>query len=119
MLDKHTTIEDLKNLVKQFTQERDWEKFLNPKTISIYLSLEAAELLEKFTFVDNNESKQRLEDKRKEVEQELADVAYWVMQMCWINNIDLAHALQEKLKANALKYPMEKARGNTTKYNAL
>lgn len=118
-MDKYTTIEDLKNLVKDFTQERDWDKFLFPKTISIYLSLEAAELLEKFVFVDNQESKQRFINKQKEVEEELADVAYWILQMCWINKIDLSKALQKKIKANAKKYPIEKAKGNTKKYNEL
>ena len=81
VMDSHTTIDELKAIIKQFTQERDWDKFLSPKTISTYLSIEATELLEKFVFVDNQESKQRLVDKRFEVEQELADVLYWVLQM--------------------------------------
>jgi NTP pyrophosphatase (non-canonical NTP hydrolase) len=118
-MDKYTTIEDLKHLVQKFTQERDWDKFLFPKTISIYLSVEASELLEKFIFVDNNESKQCLIDKQKEIEEELADIAYWILQMCWIYKIDLATALDKKIKANAQKYPVEKAKGNTKKYNEL
>lgn len=118
-MDSHTTIDELKAIVKQFTQERDWDKFLSPKTISTYLSIEAAELLEKFVFVDNQESKQRLVDKRFEVEQELADVLYWVLQMSWQYDIDLARAVREKIKANVAKYPVEKAKGNTKKYTEL
>ncbi len=118
-MDKLTTIDELKNLVRQFTKERDWNKFLSPKTISIYLSLEAAELLEKFVFVDNEQSKQHLTEKRDEIEPEIADVFYWLMQMCWIYNIDLSTAVQKKIKANAKKYPIEKAKGNTTKYTEL
>lgn len=118
-MDKLTTIDELKDLVKQFTKEREWSKFLSPKTISIYLSLEAAELLEKFVFVDNEQSKQRLAEKRDEVEQEIADVFYWLMQMCWMYNIDLSTSVQKKIKANTQKYPIEKAKGNTTKYSEL
>lgn len=73
-MDKQTTIEDLKNQVKAFTKERDWDANLCPKTISIYLSLEASELLEHFTFIDNAESTDHLARKRKEIEHELADV---------------------------------------------
>lgn len=118
-MDKHTTVDELKTIIKQFTQERDWEKFHSPRTISTYLSIEAAELLEKFVFVDNQESKQRLVDKRLEVEQELADIFYWVLQMSWQHDIDLATAVREKIKANGIKYPVEKARGNTKKYTEL
>lgn len=118
-MDNNTTVAELKNLVQHFTQERDWQKFLSPKTISTYLSIEAAELLEKFVFVDNEESKQRLVDKQPEVEQEIADVFYWLMQMCWIYNIDLSTAVQAKMKANEGKYPVEKAKGNTAKYSEL
>jgi dCTP diphosphatase len=119
MTDKQTTIEDLKALIKQFTQERDWEKFLSPKTISTYLSIEAAELLEKFVWVDNAESKQKLTDKQKEIEHELADVAYWVLQMCWLYNIDLSKAIQNKIEHNAIKYPINTAKGLTKKYSEL
>ncbi len=118
-MDKQTTIEELKELIKQFAQERDWDKFLSPKTISIYLSLEASELMEKFVFEDNEESKQKLEKKRTEVENELSDVFTWLMHMCWMYNIDLSTAVQQKFKANALKYPVYKAKGNTRKYTEL
>lgn len=118
-MDKKITIHELKELVKQFTEARDWQKFLSPRTISTYLSIEAAELLEHFVFVDNHESKQKLLDKKTEVEEELADIFYWLMQMCWIYNIDLSSAVQRKLALNAQKYPVEKAKGNTTKYTAL
>ena len=119
MSDKQVTIEELKTLIKQFTQERDWDKFLFPKTISTYLSLEAAELLEKFVWTDNVESKQRLKDKQKEIEQELADITYWVLQMCWIYNIDLSQAIKEKLEQNTIKYPIDKSKGSTKKYSEL
>ena len=118
-MDSKTTISDLKDLIKKFTQERDWDKFLFPKTIATYLSLESAELLEKFVWADNIQSKQTLIDKQQEVEEELADVAYWILQMCWIYNIDLSAAIQNKIKANAKKYPVEKSKGNTLKYNEL
>jgi dCTP diphosphatase len=118
-MDNHTTIHELKELIKKFTEEREWQKFLSPRTISTYLSIEAAELLEHFVFVDNEESKQKLENKRADVEAELADVFYWLMQMCWIYKIDLSSAVEKKLALNAQKYPIEKAKGNTNKYTTL
>ena len=119
MLDQQTTIEELKELIRVFTQERDWDKFLFPKTIVTYLSLESAELLEKFVWCDNVQSKQTLITQQGEVEEELADVFYWVAQMCWIYNIDLSKAVKEKLERNAQKYPIEKSKGNTRKYSEL
>jgi len=118
-MDKYTSIEDLKKLVQVFTQERDWDKFLSPKTIAIYLSLESSELLEKFVFVDNEESKQCLINKKDEIQQELSDVFYWIMQMCWIYNIDLSESVRQKLQLTGEKYPIEKAKGNTIKYTEL
>ncbi len=118
-MDKFTNIDELKNLVQQFTQERNWDNFLSPKTISIYLSLEASELLEKFVFVDNKESEQKLIEKKDEIEQEVSDIFYWIMQMCWKYDIDLTSSFKQKMKSNGQKYPVEKAKGNTIKYNEL
>ena len=118
-MDSYTTIAELKNLVQKFTQERDWDKFLCPKTISIYLSLEASELLEKFVFVDNQDSEQKLIENKDEIKQELSDIFYWVMQMCWKYDIDFSSAFRQKIEINTKKYPVEKAKGNTLKYNQL
>ncbi len=118
-MDKQITIEELKNLVKDFTKERDWDKFLFPKTIATYLSLESAELLEKFVWSDNQESKDVLLKKQKEIEQELSDVLYWILQMSWIYNIDLSEALKSKIHQNSIKYPINKSKGNTNKYTEL
>lgn len=119
MNDKITSIDELKNLVKKFTQDRDWQQFHSPKTIASYLSLECAELLEIFVWADNKESKDILEKKRLSVEHEVADIAYWVLQMCWQHNIDLSGALKNKLEHNAQKYPIEKFKGSTKKYNEI
>ncbi len=115
-MDTITTINELKNLVETFTKDRDWDRSLCPKTIAIYLSLEASELLEKFTFVDNEQSKGHFHKKRNEIEQELSDILYWVLQMTWMHDIDLSTAFKQKLDMNKQKYPIEKAKGNTAKY---
>ena len=74
MKDQKTTIEQLKKLAKEFVEERDWQQFHSPKNLSCAITVEASELLEKFTFVDSQESFKELETNRQEIEDELADV---------------------------------------------
>lgn len=119
MQDTKTTVADLKNLVNTFTQERDWHQFHTPKNMSMMIATEAAELMEIFLWVDSAKSVEELRKKQAHVEQEIADVAIGILMLCAEQNIDLSKAIQEKMAHNAAKYPVEKAKGNATKYTDL
>lgn len=110
-------LEELISKIKHFCQERDWDQYHNPKDLAIGISTEAAELLDLFRFKNGNEITQSMLEKREQIEDELADVLFFVLRFAQMNDIDLKMALENKLKKNALKYPIEKVKGNNKKYN--
>lgn len=116
--DKEVTLEELKNKVKEFCEERDWDQFHNPKELAIGISTEANELLQIFRFKSEEDMKKVMSsDKRIEVEEELADVLYFVLRFAQMNNIDLSSAVSNKIEKNDKKYPAEKVKGSNKKYN--
>lgn len=113
---------DINSLTRKiivFRDERDWAQFHNPKDIAISLSLEAAELLEHFQWKDPEETARHAKTGKAEIADELADVLYWVLLMGHDLEIDVLEALEKKLKKNAAKYPVSKAKGRHTKYDRL
>ncbi len=119
MNDTSTTIAQLKAMMDTFVKERDWGQFHSPKNLSMNLAVEAAELMEKFLWVESAASYKELERNRQEVEDELADVLLSLLCLCNAANIDLSAAFKHKLAQTARKYPVEKAKGKPTKYNKL
>lgn len=119
VMDESTTIASLKNVVKKFCEEREWDQFHGPKDLAIGVSTEAAELLELFRFKSDSEIEGKLSDPafRSKLEQELADVFFFVLRISQKNQIDLAQAFSRKMQSNADKYPVEKARASNKKYN--
>lgn len=116
--DKEVTLEELKNKVKEFCEKRDWDQFHNPKELAIGISTEANELLQIFRFKSEEDMKKVMSsDKRIEVEEELADVLYFVLRFAQMNNIDLSSAVSNKIEKNDKKYPAEKVKGCNKKYN--
>jgi len=96
-----------------FRDERDWEKFHNSKDLALALSIEASELLELFLWKENeNFNKSKLED-------ELADVMMYAILLANKNNIDLNSIILSKIEKNKEKYPVEKAKGRSNKYDEL
>lgn len=120
MMDFKTTIEELKDLVKDFCEERDWTQFHNPKDLAIGISTEANELLDIFRFktVDQMQSIMNEPDKRKMVEEELADTLFFVLRFAQMNDMDLDNVLKAKLQLNETKYPKELSCGSNKKYDA-
>ena len=106
-------LEDLKQEIVKFTQERDWDQFHNGKDLALALSIEAAELNEAFLWKD---AKDVNIDKVKE---ELADIFNYAILMADKYNLDIKQIVLDKLRRNAEKYPVEKAYGNAKKYNEL
>ena len=112
-------IEELTARIISFRDARDWAQFHNPKDVAISLSLEAAELLEHFQWKNPAEIEKHLKTHKNEVSEELADVLYWVLLLSHDLKIDPLAALAKKLKKNAKKYPVSKAKGRHTKYTGL
>lgn len=112
-------IDTLRQKVLAFRDARDWKQFHNPKDMAISLALEAAELLEHFQWKNSGEVSEHLSKRKEEVEDELADVLYWVLLIANDLDVDLHRALTNKLEKSAAKYPIEKAKGKHTKYTEL
>lgn len=106
-------IADLTKEIVQFTEDRDWDQFHNPKDLALALSIEASELLEAFLW------KKPEDAKIEKVKEELADVINYALLIADKYDLDVAEIVRTKLKKNAEKYPVEKAKGVATKYNEL
>lgn len=112
-------MEEIIDKIKTFRDERDWMKFHDPKNLAVSIVIEAAELLEHFQWKTKQEVEGYVENNRDEIADEIADVAMYLFELSDNLGIDLIQAMELKLKKNALKYPVEKAKGVATKYNKL
>ena len=112
-------LRELRDALRRFAAERDWDQFHSPKNLAIALSVEAGELLERFQWLTEPESQRLSAAARARVEQELADVLLYLIRLADKLDVDLAAAAREKMKINAEKYPVEKARGKSKKYTEL
>lgn len=117
MKDNQTTIEELKNIVKTFCHERDWDQFHSAKDLAIGAVTESAELLEHFRFLSYEQVDElmRDEEKRKEVAFEMSDVLFFILRLSQRYNIDLVQSFSEKMKNNAERYPAENFKGKNHK----
>lgn len=106
-------LQSLAQLLTEFRDKRDWNQFHNPKDLALAISIEASELLEVFLW--KSPDKISLE----QVKDEVADVLAYLLLFANCYGIDLEEVLREKVKKNELRYPVEKAKGNATKYDAL
>lgn len=102
--------------VLRFRDDRDWKQFHNPKDLAISISLEAAELLEVFQWSGEDIA---CTQKMNKIREELADVLNYCILMADVCHLDLDEIIQEKVKRNAEKYPVEKAYGSKEKYTEL
>ena len=107
---------DTINQLIDFRNERDWEQFHDSKNLALAVFLEAAELNELFLWKNDSETEKVDLDKLKE---ELADVLAYAFLLAEKHNLDVFEIVQDKIKRNALKYPVEKAKGTAKKYNEL
>ena len=109
-------IEDLRNALRQFAEERDWDQFHSPKNLASALIVEAAELLEHFQWLPSGEKNELAPGKLEEVQEELADVLIYLIRLADKLDVDLLSAAHKKLEKNAERYPVEKARSSSKKY---
>jgi len=112
-------IKSLTAKIKAFRDARDWKQFHNHKDVALSLVLEAAEVLEHFQWKSPKEVEQHGKEYKNELADELADVAMYLFELSDNLGIDLGKAMVNKMKKNALKYPVHKAKGRHTKYNKL
>ncbi len=109
------TFNDLKQKLRHFADERDWQQFHSPKNLAMALIVEAAELAEHFQWLKQQESYQPGDGKRQEIGEELADILIYLVRLADRLDIDLADAVELKMKKNEQKYPVEKSRGSAKK----
>lgn len=112
-------IKTLTKIIDDFRKARDWKQFHNLKDLAISLSLEAGEVLEHFQWKSPEEIQKHIKENRREIAHELADVFYWVLLMSYDLGIDLEKALGDKMKLNAKRYPVKRAKGKHSKYTEL
>jgi len=120
-MDKQTNIQELKELVKKFCEDRDWDQFHGAKDLSIGIITEASELLEHFRFKPKEEVEKLFEDlkKKEEISKEMADILYFLLRFAQKYNVDLTTALTKKMQENEKRYPLFKAKGSNKKYTEL
>ncbi len=107
-------MDELKKLMQEvtaFSEERDWEQFHSPVNLAKSISIEASELLECYQWDDNADL--------NAVEEKLADVLNYCLQLAVKLNLDPIEIVRKKMKKNALKYPIEKSKGRSDKYDQL
>ena len=106
--------QDTINQVLKFRDERNWKQFHNPKDLALSISLEAAELLEVFQWSGSDTV---CESKKDKIKEELADVLVYCIHMADACGLDMDEIIQEKMKKNNEKYPVEKAKDTAKKYD--
>ena len=106
-------IEEIMQQIVQFTKERDWDQFHNGKDLALALSIEASELNEAFLWKDASQVS------RDKVKEELADILNYAFLIADKYDLDIKDIILEKLKINAIKYPVDKAKGKSDKYTEL
>ena len=118
-MSREASLNALRERLRRFAAERDWQQFHTPKNLAMALSVEAAELLEHFQWLTAEQSARLDAKTRRAVADELADVLLYLTRLADVLDIDLLAAARVKLRLNAKKYPVAKARGNARKYSEL
>jgi dCTP diphosphatase len=117
MADASTTLQHVKDLMRHFVREREWEQFHDLKSLSMAVAVEAGELMDHFRWVDNKAAADvmRDPDQARGVRHEIADVLVLLAEFADVAGIDLSEAVAEKMEINRRKYPVELARGSAKK----
>jgi len=110
------SLEQLRQAVRAFAAERDWDQFHSPKNLAMALNVEAAELLEHFQWLSEQASRELDGEARAEVAAEMADVLIYLVRLADKLDVDLLQSAQAKLSVNARKYPADQVRGSSRKY---
>jgi len=107
------TLDELKNALRRFAEERDWQQFHSPKNLAMALSVEVAELTEHFQWLTQKESSGLSAEQKQAIRHELADVLIYLVRLADRLDIDLLQAAEDKIALNAEKYPADICRGRS------
>ena len=113
-------LKTIKEKLRKFSQDRDWDQYHSPKNLAMAMSVEVAELLEIFQW-SNDGGMEKIEDKetKKQIEEEIADIFNYLVKFVDLMDLDLEVLSLEKIKKNDMKYPVNKFKGKSDKYNKL
>ena len=113
MSDKSIVVEEIKQLVKNFVNEREWDQFHNPKNLAMSIAIEASELMELFQWISMSDAINVMESGkiRENAIDEIADILIYSISFCNSNDIDIGDAIYKKMQKNRIKYPVEKFKG--------
>lgn len=113
MSDDSTSVAELRQWIRDFVHERDWEQFHDPKNLAMAIAIEAAELMEHFQWLRTDQLSSIRNDPKAmaPIREELADITAFVLSFANALDIDLSTAVKEKIAKNELKYPADKFRG--------
>lgn len=114
-----SVLEPLRDRLRAFASARDWEQFHSPKNLAMALAVEAAELVENFQWLTEEQSRDLAPETRQAAREEIADVLLYLIRISDQLGIDPVAAAEEKMIANEKKYPVDKARGTAKKYTEL
>jgi dCTP diphosphatase len=109
-------LEQIKLRLRQFANDRNWDPFHSPKNLSMALIVEAAELVEHFQWLTEEQSSSLEQIQLEQVKEELADIQIYLVRIADKLNVDIIEAVGNKIEANAKKYPTDKVRGSSKKY---
>ena len=107
----------LRDSIREFNTERDWEKFHSPKNLAMALMVETAELAELFQWLTQEQSRALPPEKKKKVGEEIGDILIYLVTLADTLDIDPMQSAMSKIEANRQKYPVQKSRGSSLKYN--
>jgi NTP pyrophosphatase (non-canonical NTP hydrolase) len=119
--DKETTIDELKTLVRRFSEERDWDRYHNAKDLAIGIVTEGSELLQRFRFKSEAEVDLafRTPASRRAINEEISDTFYFLLRLAQRYGVNLSTELNRKIEKNKVHYPVERAKGSNKKYTEL
>lgn len=117
--DNRQGLDSLRETLRRFNAARHWQAFHSPKNLTMALCVEAAELMEHFQWLTEEQSRQLADSKKVKVKEELADVLIYLVNLADQLDIDLLAAASDKIELNEKKYPVARARGNALKYSEL
>lgn len=107
----------LRDALRAFAAEREWEQFHTPKNLAMALTGEVGELVEHFQWLTPEQSTALTPQQREEVALEMADVLLYLVRLADVSGVDLADAAERKIALNAQRYPADAVRGSARKYN--
>lgn len=110
------SLEQLRNRINQFVEEREWAQYHSPKNLAMAMIVEAAEVVEHFQWMSEQESRNLDAATKEQVGQELSDTFVYLLRIAEVCGIDLIEAANKKIDLNAKKYPVEQCKGSNAKY---